>query len=192
MRLSNRPSSDCPHQVYVSPGLHDLLMTGGGRVRLAVVSGLFVLAVAIVGRVYGQHLAYRDMLARDSAIQQLEAERQKLEVERANGNSQVATLEAKLSNVQATLSEIVPSKDTYNISPNQSLIVAGGHLTIGLVGSPSSDGITININGKQQEAAVGDVIHVAVDSSTSCTIGVQSFDLFKAIVTASCAPAVSQ
>ncbi|HEY2534273.1 MAG TPA: hypothetical protein VGJ20_41205 [Xanthobacteraceae bacterium] len=167
-------------------------MTGGGRVRLAVVSGLFILAVAIVGRVYGQHLAYRDMLARDSAIQQLEAERQKLEVERANGNGQVATLEAKLSSVQAALNEIVPSKDTYDISPNQSLIVAGGHLTIGLVGSPSSDGIIINVNGKQQRAVVGDDIHVAVDSSTSCTIGVQSFDLFKAIVTASCAPAVSQ
>lgn len=153
---------------------------------------LLVAAVAIVGRIYGQHLAYQDMLARDSAIEQLESERQKLEIDRTDVNQQISTLEAKLSHVQSALDAIIPSQDTYNISPNQSLLVGGGHLTMGLVGTPTADGINLNLNGKQQQATVGDVIHVAADSSTTCTIKVQSFDMFKANITASCAQAKTQ
>jgi hypothetical protein len=77
----------------------------------------------------------------------------------------------------------------YSINPNQSLLVADGHLTIGLVGSPLTNGINININGKQQHAAVGDVIRVSPDTSTACVVQIESFDMFKAQFTASCGPA---
>ena len=73
--------------------------------------------------------------------------------------------------------------------PINRLIVAGGHLTIGLIGSPTNQGIIININGKQQLVVSGDIIRVAPDPSTSCQVAVQSFDMFKAVVTASCAAA---
>ena len=96
-------------------------------------------------------------------------------------------LQDKLTSVQAALQAIMPSENTYNISPNQSMIVAGGHLTIGLIGSPTNESVNININGKQQLAATGDVIHIALDPSTTCQVGVQSFDMFKAVLTASCA-----
>jgi hypothetical protein len=101
-------------------------------------------------------------------------------------------LRAQLASVQATLNSIMPSENTYNINPNQSLIVADGRLTIGLVGSPTNDGINININGKQQFVAAGEVIRVAPDPSTSCQVRIRSFDPFKALLTASCAAAKSQ
>ena len=49
--------------------------------------------------------------------------------------------------------------------------VADGRLTIGLVGSPTNESVNININGKQQKAVSGDVIHIALDSLTSCQVG---------------------
>jgi hypothetical protein len=192
VRVSENPSSDCPRQVWVSPGIHSMLLTRGGRVRLMLLGVFLVVAVAVVGRIYGQHLAYQDMLARDSAIEQLERERQKLEIDKTDVNQQISSLESKLSRVQSALDTIIPSQDTYNIGPNQSLVVGGGHLTMGLVGTPTADGINLNLNGKQQQATVGDVIHLTADSSTTCTIKVQSFDMFKANITASCGLAKTQ
>ena len=62
----------------------------------------------------------------------------------------------------------MPSKNTYQIVPNQSLIVADGHLTVGLVGSPTNQDVNININGKQQSVASGDVIEVAPSTRRRC------------------------
>jgi hypothetical protein len=57
---------------------------------------------------------------------------------------------------------------------------------LGLVGLPTTDDVTINVNGKQYTVAAGAVIDVADDPSAPCKVGVQSFDMFKATVTASC------
>jgi hypothetical protein len=35
----------------------------------------------------------------------------------------------------------------------------------------------------------GQIVEVAADSSTKCQVQVQSFDMFKAVLVASCAPA---
>jgi hypothetical protein len=86
----------------------------------------------------------------------------------------------------------VPTDDTYVIKPNQSLIVAGGRLTVGLVGSPSNESVNININGQRQTVAPGDIIDVAVDPPATCQVRVQSFDMFKAILSAMCGAARSQ
>jgi hypothetical protein len=141
-------------------------------------------AVAVGGRLYGQHLAYQDMRDRDRAMNQLEAEGQKLERQSAGQAGVVAALQARLTQAQEKLDTVLPSKDTYSIDPNKSVVVADGRLTLGLVGPPTSNGVTINVNGKQYTAAAGEVIHVADD--TSCKVGVQSFDMFNATVTASC------
>ena len=65
-------------------------------------------------------------------------------------------------------------------------------MTIGLIGLPANDSVNVNINGKPQKMTTGDVVHVALDASTNCQVGVQSFDMFKALLTASCASAKPQ
>lgn len=172
----------------MSSDAHSLLMTSRGRIFLVVITLALVAGLAIFGRFYGQHLAYGAMQDRDSAIRQLETESQRLELVRTDQDTQVRELQTQVASLQAQLNAIRPSKNLYSINPNQSLLVADGHLTIGLVGSPLSNGVNININGKQQFATVGDVIHVAPDPSTACDVQIQSFDMFKAQLTASCAP----
>ena len=119
-------------------------------------------AITLFGRGSGQHLHSMAMEERDSAIRKLEIQSRQLEL---RGEliviSKSRRYRAKIAGLQAELSVIVPSKNMYSINPNQSLLVADGHLTIGLVGSPLTNGINININGKQQCPAVGDVIRVS-------------------------------
>jgi hypothetical protein len=166
--------------------LHNLLTTRGGRLGLLLTAASVIGAVAIGGRIYGQHLAHQDMLERDRALHQLETESQKLERQSADQADVVASLQARLTQVQEKLDKVMPSKDTYRIDPNKSVVAGGGYLTLGLVGLPRSDGVTININGKQYTVAAGDVIHVTTDASAPCKVVVQSFDMFNATVTASC------
>ena len=189
MRISDRRTTDCQREVYMSADAHNLLMTSRGRVLLLAIVLAIIASVAGFGRLYGQHLAYAAMQDRDSAIRQLETESQRLALERTDQDTQVRALQGQVESLRAQLSAVVPSKNLYSINPNQSLLVADGHLTIGLVGGPLSNGINININGKQQFATVGDLIRVAPDPSTACDVQIQSFDMFKAQFTASCAPA---
>jgi hypothetical protein len=178
--------------VRKSPRLYGWLTARGGRFLLIVAAAVLILGAIIGGRIYGWYLESRDLQARDNTIQQLRSDVQKLLAEITDENAKFAALQTKLASVQAALDALMPAKNTYNLSSNQSLIVAGGHLTIGLIGSPTNEGVNININGKQQLAAAGDVVHVAVDPSTNCQVRVQSFDMFKAVVTASCAAAKPQ
>ena len=188
MRISDTRTTDCQCEVFMSAAAHGLLMTRRGRVSLIAIALVLIAGVAAFGRVYGQHLAYGAMQDRDTAIRQLEVESQRLETARTNQDAQVRALQAQVANLQDHLNAIVPSSNMYSINPNQSLLVADGHLTVGLIGSPSINGVNINVNGKQQFAAVGDVIHVAPNPATACNVQIQSFDMFKAQFTASCAP----
>jgi cell division protein ZapA (FtsZ GTPase activity inhibitor) len=166
--------------------LHNLLTTRRGRLGLLLTASFLIGAVAVGGRIYGQHLAHQDMLDRDRAMHQLEAESQKLERQSAEQAGVVAALQARLTQAQEKLDTVLPSKDTYSIDPNKSVVAADGRLTFGLVGPPTSNRVTINVNGKQYTVAAGEVIHVADDASAPCKVAVQSFDMFNATVTASC------
>lgn len=181
--MTYRPVSNRPVRVWLSPLRYTGLMTPGGWLRL----GLLVLVIVVLSHIYGRYLASRSLAERDATIQQLQTEGEKVAAQMADQGGKNAELQAKLTKVQNALNALMPSDNTYSIIPNQSLIVADGHLTVGLVGSPRNEGITININGKPQSATAGDVIHVTADQSTTCEIGVQSFDMFKALITASCA-----
>jgi flagellar basal body rod protein FlgG len=119
-------------------------------------------------------------------MRQLETESQKLERQSAQQAATVATLQAKLTQTQERLDMVMPSKGTFSIDPNNSVTIANGRLTLGLVGLPTSDGVTINVNGKQHTVAAGSVIDVADDASAPCRVAVQSFNMFNAMVTASC------
>ena len=147
---------------------------------------LVILAVIVGAYVLGLELAYRDLADAKQLVQQLQTESQKLKDQIVEQNTKLIALQSTAAKLRATLNALMPTKDTYQIAANQSLIVANGRLTVGLVGAPTNQGITVNINGKQQMAASGDVIEVAVDPSTTCHVRIQAFDMFKAVITATC------
>jgi hypothetical protein len=153
---------------------------------------VLVLFIMVGGYFWGRQFNIRDIQQRDAAIQQLQSDGQRLAADIADQNANLTSLRAELTSTKAALNAIMPSQNTYNINPNQSLIAADGRLTIGLIGSPGNDGINLNVNGKQQKVAAGDVIHVSADGSTACQVQIQSFDMFKAVLVASCATAKSQ
>ena len=147
---------------------------------------LFALLAAIGSYLVGLNVGYLDIAGARQLIQQLRTDNQKLKAQISDLNATQVALQNKLSTFEAALDEIIPSKNIYNLKPNQSMIVASGKLTIALIGSPANESINININGKQQSAAPGDVISVTPDPQTKCQVRVQSFDMFKATLGASC------
>lgn len=185
--MSQQQSKDSWVEVWMSPRLYRSVMTPRGRFRLAVIAVLLVLGIAIGGHMYGRYLARSDIQDRDNTIQQLQSEIQKLEGQITEADGKLAAMQSRLTRFQSAMDAMVPTQDTYTLNPDQSLIVADGHLTIGLVGLPMNGHINININGKQQGAAAGDIIHVTAEPSTDCQVRVQSFDMFRAVISASCA-----
>ena len=184
--MSINPASARPRPLGMFPRLYRRLVGPGHKLRLIVLVVLLALGVAVGGHLYAQRLAASDLAERDSTIQVLRSEGEKLESKNSDQSAQISALQAKLTNTQAELNAIMPSENTYHISPNQSLIVGDGHLTIGLIGPPTNHGVTLNINGKQQSLAAGDTLRVAPNSSTVCHVEVGSFDMFKAVVRAVC------
>jgi hypothetical protein len=47
----------------------------------------------------------------------------------------------------------------------------------------------LNVNGKQQTLVSGQMIAVTAEGASNCQVTVQSFDMFKAVVNASCSGA---
>jgi len=144
------------------------------------------------GYLIGLNVAAFDISAAKELVQQVRTDNQKLKIEIIDQNARQVALQTKLTGAETALKAIVPTDDTYVIKPNQSLIVAGGRLTVGLVGSPSNESVNININGQRQSAASGDIINVAVEPPATCQVRVQSFDMFKAVLSVMCGAARSQ
>jgi len=157
------------------------------RWRQYLVVAVLMLGAALSGFEYRGVVDYRDIMDSTQLVVQTRSENQELTSRISDQEIKLADQQIQLSSVQAALHAIRPDEDTFNVNPNQAITIAGRRLAIALVGSPTNEGIKINVNGKQHTATAGDVIHVALDSSTNCEIGVQSFDMFKAVLTASCA-----
>jgi len=149
---------------------------------------LLTILVGVVAYLIGLNVGYLDIAGARQLIQQLRSDNQKLKTQIADLNATQVALQNRLSVFEAALDEIIPSKNTYNIKPNQSMIVAAGRLTVGLIGAPTNENITINVNGKQQTVVSGDVVSLTLDPKTNCLVRVQSFDMFKAVLYASCTP----
>ncbi len=160
---------------------------------VSVIACIVALIVILVGgHFYGRYLAAKDLGGRDNAIEQLQAESQQQKRNIDQKSLQLTDLQVRLNKTKAQLEAILPAKNTYNIMPNQTLIVADGRVTVGLIGSPANESIMLNVNGKQQVATAGQVIATGSDPSANCQVAVQSFDMFKAVLTASCAGAKGQ
>jgi hypothetical protein len=164
-------------------------MTSAGRTIALVVCALVILVVAIASYFAARAASDTELKAANLRILQVQNENQKLIADNTDQLGTIADLQLQIKNAQSKLGVILPTENTYNINPNQSLVVANGRLTVGLVGSPTNDSVNLNINGKTQSAPVGAVITSVLDPSTTCQVGVQSFDMFKAVLTATCAAA---
>ncbi|MGC2077886.1 MAG: hypothetical protein WA728_18020 [Xanthobacteraceae bacterium] len=165
------------------------LLRADNRLITAVAFVLMCLGILIGGHLYGRYLASLDLAGRDNTITELRAQAQGEQTKSNSEAAELSAMEAKLKRIQATLDSIMTSANTYTINPNQTLNVADGHLSVGLVGAPGNDSILLNINGKEQSVAAGQTINVAPDPATQCQLSVQSFDLFKATLVATCSGA---
>jgi cell division protein FtsB len=163
------------------------LLTRRRRVYILLIETLLILGVALIGHITGRELARRQLLQREQTIVQLREERQQVSAELNRRADRILTLQTRLNHVQGVLDEIVPSENIYVMRPNQSLVVAGGRVTVGLVGSPTIQGVNINVNGKQQLVNAGDLVRVNLDEARTCQVTVQSFDMFKVVLHATCA-----
>jgi len=150
---------------------------------------IFVLAGAIAGFAYRGYVDYSDISDSDRRVLEFRTQERNLKAQVAELAAKLDAAQTKLKSVQATLDSLMPAENTYNIKPNESMVVAGGRLTVALVGPPTNQNIRINVGGTERLAVAGDIIDVAPDPSTKCRVVVQSFDMFKAILNASCAPA---
>jgi cell division protein FtsB len=160
------------------------------EIRFVTVTAVIVALLGILagGHIYGRYLANRELGGRDTAVEQLRAESQSLRRRIDDFSAQVTDLQTKLDRAQAALKAIMPADNTYIVSPNQTVIAADGRITVGLIGSPGNEGVTLDVNGKQQSVAAGQVVAVP----PNCQVAVQSFDMFKAVLTATCVGAKAQ
>ena len=145
-----------------------------------------IIAVGLGSFLFGIYISSRDLADTRVLVQQLQVDAQKSKQAMIASTVAATALQAKTDKLVADLEAIRPAKDTYNFLPNQSLTLANGLLEVGLVGSPSNSGIVLNINGVRKQLSSGDVVQVGIDAKTNCRVTLQSFDLFNAVVHATC------
>lgn len=156
--------------------------------RYVVLGALLLLLIGILvgGHLYGRYLNSLDLRGRENAIEQLRAESQQQKRKIDEQSAQLTILSGKVNDAQAQLRAILPSENTYNVIPNETLVVGDGRLMIGMIGAPGNDSIVLQINGKQQNATVGQAIAVTPEAGVDCKVTLQSFDVFKAVIHAEC------
>jgi hypothetical protein len=144
--------------------------------------------VAVVGYTVGWQGGVRETTNQfKDENSKLQSDNQRFSKENSNQATQIANMQSQLKNTQSQLASVNGPVAVFDINPNESIVVSGSHLTIGLVGSPANDRVNINVNGKQQALAAGDVINTMV--SANCRVELKSFEMFKAVVATTCADA---
>ncbi len=177
--------------VPINTGLSRLIVRSDGLARWTGVLAL-VLIAAFAVYVVTRATYERQIGVYTGFVTQLQNENRRLSD--TNTKHEVATIDLhrQIDNLKAELQAIKPSEATYNIRPNQSVLVAAGQLAVGLIGAPTNQSVNINVNGEQRLAAAGDVIMTTVSPTTTCKVAIQSFDMFKAVINATCAAEKSQ
>jgi hypothetical protein len=99
-----------PGRIFGAPGL--------------LLSVLLMLVGAFVAFIYRGWVDNQDIIDSRDLVLQSRAQVRELNVRLAEQTSQLAALQAKLEMVQAALDAMTPSRNTYNFSPNQSMILA--------------------------------------------------------------------
>ena len=161
---------------------------GGAKtgLRILLLSIVFLLLGAIGGFSYRGHIDEKDVIDSAQRVLEFRTENDKLKAQIFNLNTKIEQMHAEARALHNSMEAMQPAANSYVIGVNKSMVVAEGHLTVGLIGSPTSENLKINVNGREYLAAAGDNIEVFPDPSTKCQVSVQSFDMFRAIVVASC------
>jgi hypothetical protein len=150
---------------------------------------LLLLALAITSYTLGRHSADDAVDYHRTLNTKLDGEIGQLRLDNTKKTARIADLQAQIDGIKKKIAALMPPpENTYHIDANRSLTVAGGLLTVGLIGTPGNDSVNLNINSNQYTAAAGQTINVSPDPSTHCRIEVVSFDILQsmAIVSATC------
>ena len=91
----------------------------------------------------------------------------------------------KLAATDIQLKDAFNAYRTIVLNGNDTTSVSTGHFTVGLVGPPTNEKASLNVNGTQHTVAAGDSIDVGV---FTCRVEVKSFDMFKVTLLTSCTP----
>jgi len=167
-----------------------LRMSARGARRGTIFTLVLVILAATIGAfLLGVYVTSRDLANLRLLVGSLRAETQKAKQELVSQRAANSSLQGRLGAISAELEAIQPAKGTYNFRPNQSIVLADGRLTIGLVGAPGSNNVLLNVNGEQKKASTGDVIQVAAGPNATCRMAVQRFDLFNALINVTCSKA---
>lgn len=154
-------------------------ITFSRRLIFVVISLIVILGVGVVCFKLGVNTRNRDVTGLQESVKRLQEDNKGLSVAKKKLEDDLEALQKKLASMQATLDAIMPSPNVYEITQNQSRIVPYGHMTIGLVGAPTSQNVDLNINGKQYTATSGEVIRVPIQQSATCRVEVISLDGFR-------------
>jgi hypothetical protein len=146
---------------------------------------VLLLVIAIGCYTLGRHSSGHEIDGYRTTNVQLASDNKRLKDLSDNQKKQIEDLRYNLTSAQSQLDVIFRPDRQLEINANESMMIASGGFAIGLVGNPSNDSVNINVNGKQQSVAAGGVVNVAI--STSCRVEVKSFEMFKAVVMATCA-----
>jgi hypothetical protein len=96
------------------------------------------------------------------------------------------SLADKLAATGTQLREAFNSYRSIDLNINDTTSVSTGSFTVGLVGPPANEKVSINVNGTQHTVAAGDSIDAGI---SNCRVQVKSFDMFKVRLLTSCPPA---
>jgi hypothetical protein len=148
-------------------------------------------SVVILGVValcaFGAGVAYQTYalhhMARQLDDAQKENDRMKEIVQRAEIEEKA--LKDKLAGADIQLNDVFNAYRTIVLNGNETASVSTGHFMVGLVGPPTNEKVSINVNGTQHTVAAGDSVDVG---ASNCRVEVKSFDMFKATLLTSCPP----
>ena len=149
--------------------------------------GLLIILAIVAICAFGAGQASRTYVINDrqKQIERLQKDNQGLRADVQRANDEKKTLAEKLAAIEGQVKDAFNAYRTIVLDGNDTTSVSTGHFTVGLVGPPTNEKVSINVNGAQHTVAAGDSIDVGV---ANCRIDVKSFDMFKVTLLTSCPP----
>jgi len=150
------------------------------------VGSVVILAIVAICA-FGAGVASRTPVlnGRQQEISKLMKNNQNLRDDIQRAQDEKASTDKLLAATDSQLKDAFNDYRTIVLNGNDMASVSTGHLTVGLVGPPTNEKISLNVNGTQHTVAAGDSIDVGV---FTCRVEVKSFDSFKVTLLTSCTP----
>jgi Tfp pilus assembly major pilin PilA len=151
-------------------------------IALVIILGVVAICAFAAGqasKTYEINKRVQEIAEASKQVQDASEKRQLAEAGEADAKKQLAAADSQLKDAFNAYRTIV-------LNINDTASVATGSFTVGMVGPPANDKVSINVNGTQQTVAAGASIDAGV---SNCQVKVQSFDMFKVTLLTSCPPA---